>query len=129
MSSTDGLRSSMPFADLENAVIGVEASAYLKLMIEEPPAHEPLLAALGGDPIGLKYHIENELDKWRDNNMTPVFVFEGQSVVGKDDMTLRNARAALAKTESAWAKYAENKPDDAVKAFGASGEHLDYFVA
>lgn len=114
----------MPLADLDNAVIGVEATAYLKQMIEEPPAHEPLLAALGGDPIGLKHHIENELDKWKENNMTPIFVFEGQSVVGKDDMTLRNARAALQRTESAWARYAENKPDEAVKAFGASGELL-----
>lgn len=112
----------MPFADLENAVIGVEATAYLKQLIEEAPAHEPLLAALGGDPIGLKYHIENELDKWRDNSMTPLFVFEGQSVVGKDDMTLQNARAALAKTEAAWATYVDNKPDEAVKAFGASGK-------
>jgi hypothetical protein len=118
----------MPFSDLENAVIGVEATAYIKQMIEEPPAHEPLLAALGGDPIGLKSHIENELDKWRDNGMTPIFVFEGQSVVGKDDMALRNARAALVKTESAWAKYADNKPDEAVKAFGASGEFLLSFL-
>lgn len=111
------------------AYIGVEASAYLSQMIFEIPAHEPLLAALGGDPIGLKYHIGNELSKWTENNLVPLFVFEGQSVVGKEEVALQNARAALLKTEAAWNKYAENKPEDAVKAFGASGIQYDQFVA
>ncbi len=113
--------SSSPFADFEDAIVGVEATAYLQQMIEEPPAHEPLLAALGGDPIGLKYHIGNELDRWNDNKMKPLFVFEGQSVVGKDDMALQNAKHALKRTESAWQKYAENRPEEAVKTFGSSG--------
>lgn len=111
----------MPFSELKDAVIGVEATSYLQHMIDDQPSHEPLLAALGGDPIALKHHIENELDKWSSNQMRPVFVFDGQSVVGKDEMSLKNARAALAKTQKAWDLYSNNRPEDAVKTFGASG--------
>lgn len=111
----------MPFAEMKDAVIGVEATSYLQHMIDDQPAHEPLLAALGGDPIALKHHIANELDKWSSNSMRPLFVFDGQSVVGKDEMSLKNARAALAKTQKAWELYSNNHPEDAVKTFGASG--------
>ncbi|PBP27891.1 XPG domain-containing protein [Diplocarpon rosae] len=111
----------MSFSDLKDAVIGVEATSYLQHMIDDQPAHEPLLAALGGDPIALRHHIENELDKWKAHSMRPVFVFDGQSIVGKDDMALKNARAALVKTQKAWELYSNNHPEEAVKTFGASG--------
>jgi hypothetical protein len=90
-------------------------------MIEEPPAHEPLLAALGGEPIALRHYIRAELDRWKENGMRPLFVFDGQSIVGKDNMTLRNAKAALSRTQKAWELYADNQPSEAVKSFGASG--------
>lgn len=90
-------------------------------MIEEAPAHEPLLAALGGAPIALRQHIEEELDRWTQNGISPLFVFDGQSVVGKDSVALRSARAALGRTQNAWDLYADNHPSDAVKTFGSSG--------
>lgn len=117
----------MPFAELKDAVIGVEATSYLQHMIDDQPAHEPLLAALGGDPIALKHHIENDLDKWSENKMRPFFVFDGQSVVGKDEMALKNASAALAKTQKAWELYSNNHPEEAVKTFGASGMYACHF--
>jgi hypothetical protein len=110
----------MPFSEMENARIGVEATAYLQHMIEEPPAHEPLLAALGGEPIALKQHIEKELDNWKTNGMTPIFVFEGQSTVGKDEVALANAKVAFGKTQQAWDLYSDGEPGDAVKTFGGS---------
>ncbi|KAJ5050472.1 uncharacterized protein L3040_002354 [Drepanopeziza brunnea f. sp. 'multigermtubi'] len=120
----------MPLAEMKDAVIGVEATSYLQNMIDDQPAHEPLLAALGGDPIALRNHIENELDMWKAHGMRPVFVFDGQSVVGKDEMNLRNARAALAKTQTAWELYSNNHPEDAVKAFGGSGKgHPNFQIA
>ena len=108
-------------ADLENAVIGVEASHYLQTLIDRPPTHEPLLAALGGYPMTFKSHIENELKHWRDNKMKPLFVFDGQTNVGRDEISLRKAKAALSQTQRAWDLYADNQPDEAVKAFGSSG--------
>jgi hypothetical protein len=79
-------------------------------MIDEPPSHEPLLAALGGDPIGLKQHIETELNRWKDNRMRPIFVFDGLNVVGRDEIILEGAKAALDKTSHAWDLYGDNAP-------------------
>jgi hypothetical protein len=110
----------MPFSDMQNAKIGVEATYYLQHMIQQVPAHEPLLAALGGEPIALRHHIKKELDHWNSNGMTPLFVFEGQSTVGKEVMALQNAKAALRKTKRAWELYADNDPEDAVTSFGGS---------
>lgn len=112
----------MSLADLKDAVLGVEATSYLQHMLDDTPTNEPLLAALGGDPIALKAHIENDLNRWKENKMRPLFVFDGQSVVGKDEMALRQARAALTKTQKAWDMYSKNQPEEAVRAFGASGK-------
>lgn len=105
-------------------MIGVEATSYLQQIIDEPPSHEPLLAALGGDPIGLKQHLETELNRWNDNHMKPLFVFDGLNVVGKDEITLEAAKVALEKTSEAWSLYGDNSPAAAVNAFGASGTVL-----
>lgn len=105
---------------MKDAVIGVEATSYLKTMIEVPPAYEPLLAALGGEPIALRHYIEEELDRWTKHDMRPLFVFDGQSIVGKDDMTLRKSKAALRQTQRAWDQYGDNLATDAVKSFGLS---------
>ena len=113
----------MPFDSDPEAivVIGVEATSYLQQMIDEPPSHEPLLAALGGDPIGLKQHIETELNRWKDNRMKPIFVFDGLNVVGRDEIILEGAKAALDKTNLAWGLYSDNAPAEAVSAFGQAG--------
>ena len=112
---------SMPLSELAGAKIGVEATAYLQHMIDQPPSHEPLLAALAGEPISLKQHLEDELDLWKAHNITPLFVFEGQSIVGKDDMSMRRAKSSLNSINKAWNLYGENHADDAVKTFGLAG--------
>jgi hypothetical protein len=129
LSADNVYSSSEPFPDVEGAVtvIGVEATSYLQQIIDEPPSHEPLLAALGGDPIGLKQHLETELNRWKDNRMRPLFVFDGLNVVGKDEITLEAAKFALEKTSHAWNLYGDNHPEDAVKAFGASGMVLLFY--
>jgi hypothetical protein len=110
----------MPFDELENAKIGVEATAYLQNMLEKPPTQEPLLAALGGEPMAMKRHIEAELDTWASHRITPLFVFEGQSTVGRDEVALASAKAALLKTKEAWELYSDGEPSEAVTSFGNS---------
>ncbi|TVY39405.1 Protein MKT1 [Lachnellula subtilissima] len=110
----------MEIADLKNSVIGVDATAYLQQMIIGS-ANEPLLAALGGDPLTLKQQIGEELDRWKSNDMTPVFVFDGQSNVGKNEVALRKAKQGLDQTSRAWKYYGDTHPEIAVQTFGASG--------
>ncbi|RDW88579.1 PIN protein [Coleophoma cylindrospora] len=116
-------------AELQGCSIGVEASFYLQRMIDEPPAHEPLLPALGGEPMGLRHHIEADLDHWKEHGIKPVFVFEGQPTVGKDTTTLKNAQEALSETNKAWNNYSEGDSNGAVKQFGLSGsaQGSDFF--
>lgn len=109
----------------ENAVIGVEATAYLQQMMKTPPSHEPLHAALAGEPMSLKLHIERELDAWKANKMRPVFVFDGQSVIGSEEVTLANAAVALTKTNHAWDVYGKENANVAVKTFSLSRKPHD----
>lgn len=111
----------MPIADLAGAKIGIEATTYLQQLMEQPPTQEPLRAALGGEPIGLRHHIVQDLERWKTHHMTPLFVFEGQSTVGRDETALREAQASLTKMQRAWKLYGENHADEAVKTFGAAG--------
>ncbi|KAI9734469.1 MAG: hypothetical protein M1818_006858 [Claussenomyces sp. TS43310] len=101
--------------------ITVEASHYLQRFLDTPPYSEPLLPALGGYPLALRTHIEADLDKWSHNEIAPFFVFEGQSIVGKEERTLEAQKTAVEDAQLAWGLYSDNKADRAVSAFGASG--------
>lgn len=101
---------------------GVEATSFLQNMIKaDASANEPLLAALGGAPLSLKKNIAEELDRWTEHHMKPLFVFDGQSIVGACQSRLARAARASVHTQRAWRLYSENKPIEAVAAFGASG--------
>lgn len=107
-----------------NATILVEASHYIEAFIyhDATTTSEPLLTALGGCPFTLRKNIEADLDHWKANHMTPIFVFEGQSTVGKDEMAQRTAiRGAILNSE-AFGHYEGNDVVRAVKTFGQSGK-------
>jgi len=57
--------------------------------------------------------------------LTPLFVFDGLSIIGQEEMSLRAAKEATLRSEEAWALYCVAKtPErtrDAVTAFGNSG--------
>ncbi|KAJ8118868.1 hypothetical protein ONZ43_g3907 [Nemania bipapillata] len=66
-------------SELEDATVVVDASYYLQLFLANAPYQEPLLPALGG-LTGVQSHIESDLDGWKANNTTPLFIFNGQSI-------------------------------------------------
>lgn len=74
-----------------------------------------------------RHYIEMELKQWKENKMKPIFVFDGQTNVGKDEIALRKAKYALSQTQRAWDLYGDNHPDEAVKAFGGSGMAITTF--
>ncbi|KAL6875508.1 PIN domain-like protein [Trichoderma longibrachiatum] len=106
-------------AELEDCSIAVDASYYLSLLLDTEPAHEPLLPALGG-LTGIQVHIRQNLDLWDKFGITPFFIFNGQSIVGQDEVTLRRGRAANQKTDEAWGLYSQTEAEQAVAAFGAN---------
>jgi hypothetical protein len=97
-----------------------------------PPSKEPLLSALGGLPYWLKAEIEEDLDQWKKSNLTPLFIFDGLSIVGKEEMALRFAKEGARRSEEAWALYnvakTAEQTKDAVTAFGNSGMYLGVLI-
>lgn len=104
-------------AELEDSVIGVHATYWLGLVLDNNPAHEPLLSALGG-MTGIERHIEVILSVWGENRVTPLFIFDGQSLTGQDDVSCKRAQAANEKTNHAWKLYSESHATEAVSTFG-----------
>jgi hypothetical protein len=110
---------SFDLSELEDCAIAIDAAYYLGQLLDNNPAHEPLLPALGG-LTGIGTHIDQNLDQWEKNRIVPFFVFDGQSVTGQDEVSLKRARAANMKTDEAWNLYSQSSAEQAVSTFGAS---------
>jgi hypothetical protein len=109
--------------NFKGVTIAVDASHYLQQLLEGSP--EPLLPALGGLPLAFESHINSVLDQWKAHDMTPLFIFDGQSVVGQENTALKTAKAAVERAQAAWALYADNQASAAVSSFGSSGMILN----
>lgn len=59
--------------------------------------------------------------------MTPLFIFDGQSVVGQENKALKAAKEAVVRAQAAWALYTNNEASEAVSSFGSSGMSLIWF--
>lgn len=105
--------------ELEDCSIAVDATYYLSQLLDTPPAHEPLLSALGG-LTGIQTHINQNLDQWERSRIVPFFVFDGQSMTGQDEVGLERRRAANKKTDEAWNLYSRSEAEQAVTTFGAN---------
>lgn len=106
-------------SELEDCAIGVDATYWLGSLLDSPSAHEPLLPALGG-LTGVEIHINETLDRWDEHRIIPFFIFDGQSLTGQDEVSLKHARLANLKTDEAWRMYSKTQAEEAVTAFGAS---------
>ncbi|TGJ83422.1 hypothetical protein E0Z10_g5326 [Xylaria hypoxylon] len=105
-------------SDLEDTAVAIDASYYLQLFLANAPYQEPLLPALGG-LTGIQSHIESDLDSWKANKTTPLFIFNGQSVVGSDEIAIQRGIRAIAGTDEAWSLYFQSQANEAVSAFGS----------
>ena len=118
-SALTGGHSTHDISQLEGCAIAVDATYYLSQLLETPPAHEPLLSALGG-LTGVESHISQNLDEWAKSDVVPFFVFDGQPVTGQDDITLDRGLKANKKTDEAWNLYFQGAAEEAVSTFGTS---------
>lgn len=104
-------------AELEDCSVAIDATYWLSQVLDSPTGSEPLLPALGG-LTGLEAHINEELDQWEKHRMIPFFIFDGQSLTGQDEVSLRRGLAAAQKTNEAWELYFDSKATEAVDTFG-----------
>jgi len=109
-------------AELVDCAIAVDATYFLLLHIDVT-GHEPLLPALGG-LTGIHARIEQELQQWKDHNVTPFFIFDGQPITGQDEVTVMRSKELHKRTNEAWTLYDNGKAVDAVSAFGQNTSKL-----
>jgi hypothetical protein len=107
-----------PISDLQDCAIGIDATYYCNIFLSKYPYHEPLLVALGG-LTGIKDHIEKVLDQFKEHNITPFFVFDGQPQTCEEELALRIGTEMNALTNEAWDLYFDGKATDAVLKFSA----------
>ena len=105
---------------LEDTAIAVDATYFIKQMLEHSPSHEPLMCALAG-LTGIHMHLENELNQWKAHKVTPFFIFEGMPVVGQDQVSIQAGLRDIQRTNEAWDLYFAGRASEAVAAFGATG--------
>src|SRR5689334_2255280 len=103
-------------SELNDCAVAVEATYYISRFLDYVPEHEPLLTAIGG-LTGMHAYIERDLDQWKAHNITPLFVFDGQPIVGQDDRTVEVGLRAKQETDRAWDMYFNHQPENAVTAF------------
>lgn len=109
---------------LSDSRLGIDASYYLKILTDNPPSREPLLAATGGLPLALTTRIESDLRTLEKLRIKPVFVFPGllPSKRWKQYQYHSEHNDACRDRREAWSKYEASQEEAAIKFFeGRSG--------
>ncbi|KAG8886755.1 hypothetical protein FRB98_001020 [Tulasnella sp. 332] len=122
----------LPLSALSDTRLGIDASHYLRILLESPATSEPLLAATGGLPLALTSKIESDLRILEKLRIKPVFVFPGllvankkgggvgagaAAVVGTVDTKAMMHADACADRKAGWAQYEEGNTDEAARLF------------
>jgi hypothetical protein len=116
---------SHPVADLEDHTIAIDATYYIQLQLDAQPL-EPLLSALAG-LTGIQKRLEEDLDQWEKHKIRPFFIFDGQPLVGQDEVSTLKSRQANKKTDFAWDLYFNGQANEAVAAFGQNTSMVPSF--
>jgi len=105
---------------LRNCRVGIEAAEYLnQRILNHPRAKEPLVPALGGLPLALTQHIEDDLAQFRSFDIEPVFVFSGLDITKHDD-PFRQKETEASVNINAWTLYDSHEAEASVAKFGQS---------
>lgn len=108
----------LPLSVLSDSRLGIDASHYLHLLLDNPPSREPLLAATGGPPLALVQRIESDLRVLEKLRIKPVFVFPGLIPNKKMKPHLAHEYAEIMRDrQAAWGKYEHGQEDAATKLF------------
>ncbi|TKA63053.1 hypothetical protein B0A49_09019 [Cryomyces minteri] len=103
-------------AQLSDLTIGIEAAHFIKLMSMDGNTREPLLPALGGQPLAFELIVENQLDTLEAHNIKALFIFSGMKV-GKNDGLFRASDEASRTIGQAWHLYNNHEAKAAVDMF------------
>lgn len=103
--------------ELSGFSVAIDAADHLTRLLNDPQWKEPLLPALGGLPFSMKRLVLDDLQRWKNHNITPLFVFNGLDF-GKRDRSFRASDDASRVTAEAWELYNQSEAERAVQTFG-----------
>lgn len=108
----------LPLSVLSDSRLGIDASYYLQLLMDNPPSREPLLAATGGLPLALTQRIESDLRALEKLRIKPVFVFPGllPNKRWKPHHHSEHVEACRDRRD-AWTRYEQGQEEAATKLF------------
>jgi hypothetical protein len=106
--------------ELHSCRVGIEAAEYLsQRILKHPRAREPLIPALGGLPLALEQHIQDDLNTFRSLGIEPWFVFSGLDITKQDSPFAQKASQATVNRD-AWNLYDNHEAEASVAKFGES---------
>jgi hypothetical protein len=117
---------------LSESRLGIDASYYIQLLLENEPSREPLLAATGGVPLALTQRIETDLRVLEKLHIKPVFVFPGlptnKKRLPQNDQNREQQvqNDACKHRRDAWQKYENDQEDEASKLWEKSNSVLHW---
>ncbi|KAJ5024177.1 temperature dependent protein affecting M2 dsRNA replication-domain-containing protein [Bipolaris maydis] len=105
---------------LRGCRVGIEAAEYLnQRILNHPRAKEPLVPALGGLPLALAQHIEEDLAAFRSFEIEPYFIFSGLDIT-KQGNPFGHKTAEATVNADAWNLYDSHQAEASVARFGES---------
>ncbi len=106
----------LPLSALAETRLGIDASHYLRLLLEDEKTREPLLPATGGLPLALTARLEADLKAFEKLKITPVFVFPG--IFTSKRVRFESLQEDECRDRKlAWDKYEGGLTDEATKLF------------
>lgn len=103
----------LPLSLLSESRLGIDASHYLRLLLESPETREPQLAATGGLPLALTARIESDLRALEKLHIKPVFVFPGLLPANKSRPNPQAHNDACRDRKEAWNQYEMGRTEEA----------------
>lgn len=118
-----------PIQNLSGLSIGIDATTYLKTFTETDKAKEPLVGAIGGLPFTVAATIREQLERLKQVNITPVFVFNGLTLPSNEQPFSKIDDGVMLRSK-AWEQYEQGNGAEALDAFRKAGRisGLKYFM-
>ncbi|KAJ2600028.1 hypothetical protein EV177_007220 [Coemansia sp. RSA 1804] len=106
---------------LADTRLGIEGHNWLRQMMFR--SHDGESAAMGGLPLALEAEIVSELEFYRSNSITPIFVFSGLPGARKDGRPFSKDDHRLSHRSAAWDLYGQNHTEQALRKWASASPY------
>ncbi|KAI9505033.1 PIN domain-like protein, partial [Coemansia spiralis] len=106
---------------LADTRLGIEGHNWLRQLMFR--THDGEAVAMGGLPVALEAEIIKELQFFRQNSITPIFVFSGLPVARKDSRPFAKDDHRPSHRSAAWDMYWQKQTEQALRKWGTSSPH------